>query len=79
LNDQTGVDIRKKKLILNLLRENVVKNIITLDITDREKRLMIYQVVEFVIKDSITLFPLYKDPLLKRIDILITKLKKNNH
>ena len=74
LNNQTEIDVRKKKLILNLLRENIVKNIITLDISDREKRTMIYQVIEAVINDSITLFPLYKKPLLKRIEILIKKL-----
>jgi len=68
---------RKRKLIINLLRENIVKNIITLDISDLEKRNMIMKVIQYVIEDAIILFPNSKAPLIKRIDILLNNLKKN--
>ncbi|NHI91934.1 MAG: hypothetical protein EAX96_05485 [Candidatus Lokiarchaeota archaeon] len=77
MNNTNGVDVRKKKLIVNLLRENIIKNIITLDISEREKRSMIFQVLESVINDAIMLFPPYKDPLIKRIEMLLNTLKKN--
>ncbi len=75
MNDSNEIDISKKKLIVNLLRENILKNIMTLDISDREKRTMIIQVIESVIRDANELFPFYKNHLIRRIEILISSLK----
>ena len=77
MDEDSEIDIGKRKLIVNLLRENIVKNIITLDISDLEKRNMIMKVIQYVIEDAIILFPHYKTPLIKRVEILLDNLKKN--
>ena len=76
MEDSKEIDIRKRKLIINLIRENIVKNIITLDASDLEKRNMIMKLIQFVIEDAIILFPHYKTPLIQRIEILTNSLKK---
>ena len=76
MHESPEIDFGKRKLIIDLLRENIIKNIMTLDITDLEKRNMIMKVIQYVIQDAIVLFPDYKAPLIKRVEILLNNLKK---